>query len=78
MNGITTVAAAAPEAAVRSLLFAKASEAHKRALEALTAAGEALAAGNALGVIGSLEGTTEQFDLMRSMMLLVRDQFSTR
>ena len=66
-----------PKQAIRAQLFDNAAQAHRRMLDRFDSASDALGRSNALGVIGSLEGAEEDIGLIRSLMVLIRDHFST-
>jgi hypothetical protein len=66
-----------PSQAIRALLFDKAAQAHRRTLDRIDAVAEELGRDNALGTIGALEGAEEDIGVIRTLMSLVRDHFST-
>lgn len=66
-----------PTEAIRAQLFDKATEAHRRTVDRIHACAEELGRSNALGAIGALEGTEGDIGLIRTLMLLIRDHFST-
>jgi hypothetical protein len=66
-----------PKEAIRAQLFDNAAQAHRRIIDRIDACAEELGRSNALGVIGALEGAKEDIKLIRTLMVLLRDHFST-
>lgn len=66
-----------PTEAIRAQLFDNAAQALRRTIDRIDACAEELGRSNALGVIGALEGAEGDIGLIRTLMILVRDHFST-
>jgi hypothetical protein len=61
---------------VRLLLFNQAAGITKRLNQRLADVAEDIAVSNALGAIGAIEGAEREIEKLRSLMILVRDNFT--